>query len=127
MLERRYGRAQFLKDAIALGLPVRLAFSRAALRRQRDMLMREHHPDRGGSDDKAQQINDTYARMLRWLDERHARGRGAQIDPDSNSRDEGQRATRTISPTLKKAAQVTVWFVSTVVSGYIAYRKIKKK
>ena len=67
-MEKRYGRAQFLRDALSLGLPVHLAFSRTALRRQRDHLIREHHPDRGGNNDRAREINEVYARMIRWLD-----------------------------------------------------------
>jgi hypothetical protein len=73
-MEKRYGRAQFLKDAISLGLPTYSAFSRTTLRRQRDRLILQHHPDRGGTEDRAQEINELYARMVRWLNSRSQPG-----------------------------------------------------
>jgi hypothetical protein len=73
-MEKRYGRAQFLRDAISLGLPTYSAFSRTALRRQRDRLILEHHPDHGGTESRAQEINERYARMIKWLNSRHRTG-----------------------------------------------------
>lgn len=67
-MERRYGRAQYLRDAAWLGVPAERAFSRDLLRRRRDRLMRIHHPDRGGAADKAAEINLVYGRMIAWLD-----------------------------------------------------------
>jgi hypothetical protein len=82
-MEKRYGRVQFLRDAISLGLPTYSAFSRTALRRQRDRLILEHHPDRGGTENRAQEINELYARMTKWLNSRHqtvSRRAGATLD-----------------------------------------------
>lgn len=66
----RYGRARFLKDAAWMGLDEQQAFSKLQLRRRRDKLMRAHHPDRGGPSDMATRINETYSRMVEWLDRR---------------------------------------------------------
>jgi hypothetical protein len=66
-MSTRYGRFKFLRDAERMGLSARTAFSEVELRRQRDRLMSAHHPDRGGSKEKAAQINDTYTRMRKWL------------------------------------------------------------
>jgi hypothetical protein len=111
-LEKRYGRAQFLRDAVSLGLPVHLAFSRTALRRQRDHLIREHHPDRGGNNDRAREINEVYARMIRWLDSRYKPGvRQADL-----SLDEPQ----------PEAITAALWAVTLAVSSYVASRKSKR-
>lgn len=72
-MSRRYGRAQFIRDAIWLGVPPEDAFSRAELRRRRDRLMNVHHPDRGGDAKTAARINATYARMTVWLERRDRR------------------------------------------------------
>ena len=66
-MSARYGRFKFLRDAERMGLNARTAFSEVELRRQRDRLMSAHHPDRGGSQEKAAQINETYTRMRKWL------------------------------------------------------------
>ncbi len=66
-MSARYGRFKFLRDAERMGLNARTAFSEVELRRQRDRLMCAHHPDRGGSQEKAAQINETYTRMRKWL------------------------------------------------------------
>ncbi len=65
-----YGRAQFLDDVAWMGLDLEQAFSQSSLRRQRDRLMQDHHPDRGGSEAMAARINVTYSRMSVWLDRR---------------------------------------------------------
>lgn len=65
-----YGRAQFLDDVTWMGLDPEQAFSQSNLRRQRDRLMQDHHPDRGGSEEMAARINVTYSRMTVWLDRR---------------------------------------------------------
>lgn len=66
----RYGRAQFLDDVTWMGLDPEQAFSPSSLRQQRDRLMQDHHPDRGGSEAMAARINVTYSRMTQWLDRR---------------------------------------------------------
>jgi hypothetical protein len=75
----RYGRAQFVQDAAWLGLNAESAFSRRELRRQRDRLMGEHHPDRGGAEEMAAQINETYERMAAWLAKRRFRREGRRL------------------------------------------------
>jgi len=122
-LEKRYGRAQFLRDALSLGLPVHLAFSRTALRRQRDHLIREHHPDRGGNNDRAREINEVYARMIRWLDSRYKPG-ARQVDA---ALDEPQEAiSGRHSRILQKATTAALWAVTLIVSSYVASRKSKR-
>jgi hypothetical protein len=75
----RYGRAQFVQDAAWLGLDAESAFSGRELRRQRDRLMGEHHPDRGGAEEMAAQINETYERMTAWLAKRRFRREGRRL------------------------------------------------
>jgi hypothetical protein len=74
-LAERYGRARFKQDAVSLGLSPEEAKSTIVLRRRRDQLMSQHHPDRGGDVDKAARINAIYARMTRYLNARKARRR----------------------------------------------------
>jgi len=119
-MEKRYRRAQFLRDAVSLGLPTDLAFSRTALRRQRDLLIRQHHPDCGGSEDEAREINEIYARMVKWRDSRY------QLDdplPDSEA--EAVRAKR-LRP-LQRAATVAFWAAALVASSYVVARKTKRQ
>ena len=123
-MEKRYGRAQFLRDALSLGLPPHLAFSRTALRRQRDLLIREHHPDRGGNNDKAQEINEVYARMIKWLDSRYKPGAGqAEASPDES---ESETIPRKHSRLLHKAATAALWAAALIVSAYVGSRKSKR-
>ena len=75
----RYGRAQFVQDAAWLGLDAQSAFSRLELRRQRDRLMSKHHPDRGGAEEMAARINETYERMAGWLAKRRFRREGRRL------------------------------------------------
>jgi hypothetical protein len=56
-----------------MGLTPEAAFSRAEVRRRRDRLMIQYHPDLGGDAKKAARINATYARMIDWLDKSSAR------------------------------------------------------
>jgi hypothetical protein len=123
-LEKRYGRAQFLRDALSLGLPTHLAFSRTALRRQRDRLIREHHPDRGGNNDKAQEINEIYARMIRWLDQRYRPGLRRSEAP----RDDSQTEERPVEHGgfLAKAASAVIWAGTLIASTYVVARKSKR-
>jgi hypothetical protein len=76
---QRYGRAQFVQDAAWLGLEAQSAFSRLELRRQRDRLMSRHHPDRGGAEEMAVRINETYERMAAWLAKRRFRREGRRL------------------------------------------------
>lgn len=115
-MEKRYGRAQFVRDAVALGLPSHLAFSRMALRRQRDRLILQHHPDCGGSDQKAWEINEIYGRMVKWRDEHHRPGEDLD-EPEL----EAIRAKRHRS--LQQAVTVALSAAFLVVSGYVITRK----
>ena len=122
-MERRYGRAQFLRDALALGLPVRQAFSRTALRRQRDVLMRLHHPDRGGSDDRAREINEIYARMIRWLDGRN-RAPGQRQAPSASDAAESDSPQKKL---LRKAVKAALWAMTAAATSYLATRKARRR
>jgi hypothetical protein len=68
-----------VQDAAWLGLDAQSAFSRVELRRQRDRLMSEHHPDRGGAEEMAVRINETYERMAGWLAKRRFRREGRRL------------------------------------------------
>jgi hypothetical protein len=118
-MEKRYRRAQFLRDAVSLGLPAHLAFSRMALRRQRDRLILQHHPDCGGSEDKAWEINEIYGRMVKWRDE-HYRPCELLDEPEA----EENRAKRQHS--LRQAAAVAVSAAILVASGYVVARGTKR-
>jgi hypothetical protein len=52
--------------------------------------MAVYHPDHGGDSAEAARLNETYARMIDWLERRHSRSAAAE----KRSRD------RTISPTM---------------------------
>jgi len=118
-MDKRYGRAQFLRDASCLGLPTHLAFSRMALRRQRDCLIRVHHPDCGGSKDKAREINEIYARMVKWRDSRYQPG-----EPINDPESEAIRAER-LRP-LRKAATFALWAATLAASSYVIAKKTKR-
>ncbi len=77
MTLERYGRARFKQDAAWFGLSLDEAKSTIVLRRRRDELISQHHPDRGGDVEKAARINAIYARMARYLNARKARRRPA--------------------------------------------------
>lgn len=122
-MEKRYGRAQFLRDALSLGLPTHLAFSRKALRRQRDSLIREHHPDRGGRNDKAQEINEIYGRMIRWLDQRYRPG----LRQSEAVREEPQtEVAAEQAGFLAKAASAIVWAGALIASTYVVAKKSRR-
>lgn len=128
-MEKHYGRAQFLRDALSLGLPAPHAFSRVALRRRRDRLMREHHPDRGGSDETARQINEIYARMLKWLAESyrpHAR-RVDNAPNDVSAVEETTSASTKRRRSIRKAAATTLWIATLMASSYIAAQKFRRR
>ena len=124
-MQRRYGRAQFLRDAVSLGLPTHLAFSRTALRRQRDQLIREHHPDRGGNNEKAREINEIYARMIRWLDSRYKPG-SLPADDALLDKSEPETTPAKHSRLLQTAATATLWAASVIASAYVASRKRRR-
>ena len=118
-MERRYTRTHFLRDAQSLGLSAHLASSRTALRRQRDCLIREHHPDRGGSTEKARDINDTYARMVKWLEARNKPNMHVVAAPADAPQPEATPSSRF----FRKAATITFWAVALIASRYVIARK----
>jgi hypothetical protein len=56
-----------------MGLAPEQVKSTIELRRRRDQLMGRHHPDLGGDRETAARINDTYARMTKYLNARAPR------------------------------------------------------
>jgi hypothetical protein len=80
-----------LEDAVSLGVPEEAAFSKAELRRCRDKLMAVHHPDHGGDAATAARVNETYRRMIEWLEQRDVRA-SAPTRPD------GELAPEVIGP-----------------------------
>lgn len=77
-MRTRYRRSDFVTDADWLGLDARRGLSETELRRRRDELMHQHHPDRGGSAEMASRINETYARMSAWLRRRRERSEASR-------------------------------------------------
>jgi len=117
-MEKRYRRAQFLRDAVSLGLPTHLAFSRMALRRQRDRLILQHHPDCGGSTAKAWEINEIYGRMVKWRDEHYP------MENFDESELESIRRKRLSS--LQQAATIALSVAILVASGSVFARRTKR-
>ncbi len=127
----RYGRAQFVEDAAWLGLDAQSAFSRVELRRQRDRLMSEHHPDRGGAEEMAVRINETYERMAAWLAKRRFRREGrrlTELETLATRPAEAPAARRSVSRSALSAAlqigaiQLSALALMAVV-GYKAFRR----
>jgi hypothetical protein len=127
----RYGRAQFVQDAAWLGLDAESAFSRRELRRQRDRLMGEHHPDRGGAEEMAAQINETYERMAAWLAKRRFRREGrrlTELESLATGPAEALAARRSVSRSALSAAlqigaiQLSALALMAAV-GYKAFRR----
>jgi hypothetical protein len=63
----QYTPTQFLEDTQLFELPEDGSFTQAHVKRRRHRLMQEHHPDKGGTKEKAQQINETYERLSAWI------------------------------------------------------------
>ncbi len=47
--------------------------TQAKLKQARDLLMQKHHPDKGGTNEKAQQINRSYKQLSAWIESRDVR------------------------------------------------------
>jgi hypothetical protein len=127
----RYGRAQFVHDAAWLGLDAQSAFSRIELRRQRDRLMSKHHPDRGGAEEMAARINETYERMAAWLAKRRFRREGrrlTELETLATRPAEAPAARRSVSRSALSAAlqigaiQLSALALMAVV-GYKTFRR----
>jgi hypothetical protein len=127
----RYGRAQFVQDAAWLGLDARSAFSRVELRRQRDRLMSKHHPDRGGAEEMAVRLNETYERMAAWLAKRRFRREGrrlSELEILATKPGEAPAAPRSVSRSaLSAALQIGVIQLSALALmaavGYTTFRR----
>jgi hypothetical protein len=122
---KRYGRAQFLKDATWMGLQRDAAFSRVELRRRRDRLMNLHHPDRGGEAEIAARINATYTRMIAWLDSRSARD-AERKGPETASTDDGGIYKSSLSAALHAGAAQAYAFALVALAAYAVFRGNKK-
>jgi hypothetical protein len=118
-VEKRYGRAQFLRDAVSMGLPAHLAFSRMALRRQRDRLILRHHPDCGGNEDRAWEINEIYGRMVKWRDEHYRPG---ELLDEPEAEENRKRHLHS----LRQASAVAITAAIFVASSYVFARKTKR-
>lgn len=60
---RHYTRKQFIEDIRLLKLPKNGKFTHADIKQSRSLLLQQHHPDKGGSKEKAQLINSAYDRL----------------------------------------------------------------
>jgi hypothetical protein len=125
-VSRRYGRAQFLKDATWLGLAPDSAFSRADLRRRRDRLMNIHHPDRGGDAEKAARINATYTRMTEWLDSRSARDSDKGGSGAASESAAGEIYKSSLSAALHAGAAQICAVALVALATYAAFRGNRK-
>jgi hypothetical protein len=67
-MANRYTHAQFLKDIRLFELQGDGGFTKMHVKRGRSQLMQIHHPDKGGTKEKAQQINVTYERLSAWIE-----------------------------------------------------------
>jgi hypothetical protein len=124
----RYRRVQFLQDAAWMGLDPERAFSRLELRRQRDRLMSTHHPDRGGADETAAQINETYARMVGWLASRRFRREGRKVtEPEIAANRPAETRPSLYRSALSAAVQISAIQLSALALmaavGYTALRR----
>ncbi|WP_374546505.1 hypothetical protein [Rhodoblastus sp.] len=129
MVSRRYGRAQFIKDATWLGLAPDAAFSRTELRRRRDRLMNIHHPDRGGDAAKAARINAIYARMTAWLDSRGAvesERRGPNVSPAAEPGGQGGVFKSGLSAAFHAGAAQICAVAMVALATYAAFRGNRK-
>jgi hypothetical protein len=128
-VSRRYGRAQFLRDAIWMGLPPEDAFSRAELRARRDRLMIIHHPDVGGDVEDAARINATYARMIAWLDNRsagEAERKNAKVAADGAPEEDAGLYRQTLSAAFHAGAAQICAVALVALATYAALRGNRK-
>lgn len=77
-MANRYTHAQFLEDMRLFELPEDGSITQAQVKRRRGRLMQKHHPDKGGTKEKAQQINETFERLSAWINETERRRRQAE-------------------------------------------------
>jgi hypothetical protein len=68
-------RLQILQDLRLFGLAEKEAVTLADVKRQRDRLLRRFHPDKGGTDEKAQLVNAVYGRLASRLQRKAERQR----------------------------------------------------
>jgi len=60
---KHYTRKQFIEDIKLLKLPNNGKFTHEDIKQSRALLLQAHHPDKGGSKEKAQLINSAYDRL----------------------------------------------------------------
>lgn len=121
-MRTRYRRSDFVIDAEWLGLDARSGLSETELRRRRDELMHRHHPDRGGSAEKASRINETYARMSAWLRRRKER---AQASHRTRDRCENERVEAPARPASRWMLAGSV--VTTALGAVAAWAIVRGK
>lgn len=80
----RYTRDQFLSDAGLFHLPDTGDFTLAQVKRRRAALMKQHHPDKGGENEKAQQINEAYGRLSECLSADKPPLKRHRVRPEAN-------------------------------------------
>ncbi|MFZ0509842.1 MAG: J domain-containing protein [Methylocella sp.] len=78
VVANRYTHVQFLDDTQLFELPEDGSFTQVHVKRRRHRLMQKHHPDKGGTKEKAQQINETYERLSAWIKHSERRKREAR-------------------------------------------------
>ena len=101
----RYTRDQFLSDAELLCLPETGDFTLAQVKRKRASLMKLHHPDKGGENEKAQEINEAYGRLSEWLSADKPPLKRRRVIPEvkkgtsASTNREGRRSGRSLTQT----------------------------
>jgi hypothetical protein len=117
-----------LEDAAWLGVPEEAAFSRAELRRRRDQLMAVHHPDRGGDAADAARVNETYRRMVEWLDRREARALASKRPvPEAVAKSEAESPSASfLKKALRTGAAKVAGVAVVAVAAFVALRGGRK-
>jgi hypothetical protein len=107
-----------------MGLSPDQAASAIELRRRRDELMGQHHPDRGGDFEIAARINETYARMTKFINARAARrARFASVDVDP----QGDVFRESLKATFHAGAAQLSALALVAAAGLAVFRAFRKK
>ncbi len=77
-MDRGTRRPQILQDLRLFGLAETEAVTLADVKRQRDQLLLRFHPDKGGTNEKAQLVNAAYGRLTTRLEREAERRRVAK-------------------------------------------------
>jgi hypothetical protein len=108
-----------------MGLSPEQARSTIELRRRRDELMAQHHPDRGGEADMAARVNETYARMVKYLGARKAR-RAPAPETSQADGDEDNVFFAIWKATLHASAAQLSALALIAAAGFATYHRRKK-